>query len=317
MNWIELSVTTDAEGAEAVAAELNEIVSTGAVIEQTLLPEENQTFDPARAFTVRAFFAAHERDILERAENALWHLAQLRPMGTPQTRELAEEDWAEAWKKYYTILHLGKRLVIKPSWLAYESAPDEIIVELDPGMAFGTGLHPTTRLCMVALEEQTENLAKAQSAKPSQDFKMLDVGCGSGILSITAAKLGARDILALDLDPVAVETTTRNIAFNHVESLIRVEHRSVDAEKDCNQYDFLCINILAEIICDLAPAVAQAVRAGGIIIASGILDFKVDNVREAFDAVGIDVVEKKQEDDWVTLVCKKRLSDDWRLATGD
>ncbi len=294
MNWIELSVATDAEGAEAAAALLNELVSGGAVIEQTLLSESGQLMDPARAFTVRAFFSSDDREQLERAHVALWHLGQLRAMGAPQTRELAEEDWAEAWKKHYTILHIGKRLVIKPSWLDYVAQPAEMIVELDPGMAFGTGLHPTTRLCMVALEEQVI---------PRQN--MLDVGCGSGILSITAAKLGVREVLALDLDKVAVETTERNIATNHVESVIHCEQRSIDAETECNQFDLVCINILAEIICELTPAVAKALRAGGTVIASGILDFKADDVREAFDAVGIQVVEQKQEDDWVTLVGKK------------
>ncbi|MBI5305627.1 MAG: 50S ribosomal protein L11 methyltransferase [Chloroflexi bacterium] len=309
MNWIELSTQTDAEGAEAAAALLNELVSGGAVIEQTLITEAGETMDPARAFTVRAFFSSDDRAQVERAEVALWHLSQLRAMSAPQTRELAEEDWAEAWKKYYTILHLGKRLVIKPSWLEYVAQPDEIVIELDPGMAFGTGLHPTTRLCMVALEEQQANLAKVSRFAPSQGWQMLDVGCGSGILSITAAKLGAREILALDLDKVAVETTARNVAFNHVEPIIRVEQRSIDAARECNQFDLVCINILAEVICDLAPAVAAALRANGVVIASGILDFKADDVREVFAAVGIHVIEQKQEDDWVTLVGAKRSSD--------
>ncbi len=114
MNWIELSVQTDSEGAEAAAAMLNEYVQGGAAIEQTLLPDPGESFDPARAFTVRAFFSANERENLARAEEGLWHLAQLRPMSSPQTRELAEEDWAETWKKYYTVLHIGKTLDKEP-----------------------------------------------------------------------------------------------------------------------------------------------------------------------------------------------------------
>ncbi len=291
MNWIELSVTTDAEGAEAVAAVLNEFVSGGAVIEETLLAEAGETIDPARAFTVRAFFASDDRAGVARAEQALWHLAQLRSMSDPRTRELAEEDWAEAWKKHYTILHIGKSLVIKPSWLEYAPQPHEIIVELDPGMAFGTGLHPTTRLCMIALEERTQ-----------PGMRMIDVGTGSGVLSITAAKLGARDILAFDLDPIAVETAARNAAINHAETIVRVERGSIDANVHRNLFDLVCINILAEVICELAPAVASALRTGGTVIASGILDFKADNVIDALRAVGIETVEKKQEEDWVTLV---------------
>jgi ribosomal protein L11 methyltransferase len=312
MNWIELSVATDAEGAEAAAALLNEYVSGGAAIEESLLAEAGETLNPARAFTVRAFFSPDDRAGVARAEQALWHLAQLRSMSDPRTRELAEEDWAEAWKKHYTILHIGKALVIKPSWLEYAPQPNEIVIELDPGMAFGTGLHPTTRLCMVALEEYAANhpstapLRGSAQDVPSQGFRMIDVGTGSGVLSITAAKLGARDILALDLDQIAVETAARNVAINHAESRVRVERGSIDASIYCNFFDLACINILAEVICELSPAVASALHPGGIVIASGILDFKADDVIDALRDVGIDTVEKKQEEDWVTLVAKKK-----------
>lgn len=295
MNWIELAIQTDAEGAEAAAALLNEFVNGGAAIEETILPEPGETLDPARAFTVRAFFPATDRANLDRAEQALWHLAQLRAMTEPRRRELAEEDWAEAWKKYYTILHVGKNLVIKPSWLEYAPKANELIVELDPGMAFGTGLHPTTRLCMIALE-------KFLTGAPH----VIDVGTGSGILSITTAKLGAREILALDTDIVAVETAKRNIAFNRAENIVRVEQGSIDLNHHRNLFDLACINILAEVICDLAPALASALRCDGIVIASGILDYKADDVIDALSAVGIDVIEKTQEDDWVALVGVKR-----------
>ncbi len=304
--WIELSVATDAEGAEAAAALLNEFVSGGAVIEETLLAERGEQLDPARAFTVRAFFSSDDHACLARAEEALWHLAQLRSMGDPRTRELAEEDWAEAWKKHYTILHIGRALVIKPSWLEYAPRTDEIVVELDPGMAFGTGLHPTTRLCMVALEERVQ-----------PGMKMIDIGTGSGILSITAAKLGVRDILALDLDAVAVETATRNVAINHAENVVRVERGSIDKDGPRNLFDLVCINILAEVICDLAPAIAATLRPGGIVIASGILDFKTDIVIDALRAVGIETVEKKQEEDWVVLVGKKGQTVAWLAGLSD
>ena len=291
MNWIELSVVTDAEGAEAVAALLNGFVSGGAAIEETL----EEPIDPARAFTVRAFFSSSDVAGLERAETALWHLAQVRAMSASQRRELAEEDWAEAWKKHYTILHLGKMLVVKPSWLEYTPQPREVIVELDPGMAFGTGLHPTTRQCLIALEERV-----------TQDARVLEVGTGSGILAITAAKLGARETLALDTDPIAVEQAARNVAINRVGGSVRVERGSIDAARDRAPFDLICINILAEVICDLAPELAATLRPRGIVIASGILDFKADGVMDALRAVGIEIVERKQEEDWTTLVGMKR-----------
>ena len=291
MNWLELSVETDAEGAEAAAALLNEFVSGGAVIEQRITPDAGETLNPARAFIVRAFFSSDAVDALEHAQNGLWHLAQLRAMGEPQVRELAEEDWAEAWKKHYTILHLGKHIVVKPSWLEYAPAPDEVIVELDPGMAFGTGLHPTTRMCLVLLEDRV-----------ARGSRVLDVGTGSGILSIAAAKLGAGEVLALDLDPIAVDTAGRNVAANHAENVVQVLRGSLEADTGRNLFDLVCINILAEVISDLAPALAAVLRPGGVIIASGILDYKSEDVAEALKASGIMVSEKMQEEDWVALV---------------
>jgi ribosomal protein L11 methyltransferase len=291
MNWIELAVETDAEGAEAAAALLNEFVSGGAVIEETITPEAGESLNPARAFIVRAFFSSDAAEALEHARNGLWHLAQLRAMSEPQVRELAEEDWTEAWKKHYTILHLGKHIVVKPSWLEYAPAPDDVIVELDPGMAFGTGLHPTTRMCLVFLEDRV-----------TRGSRVLDVGTGSGILSIAAAKLGAGEVLALDLDPVAVDTAGRNVAANHAEYVVRVLRGSLEADTGRNHFDLICINILAEVISDLALALAAVLRPGGVIIASGILDFKSDDVVEALKASGIVVSEKMQEEDWVAIV---------------
>lgn len=294
MKWIELAVDTDAEGAEAAAAFLNEFVSGGAVIEQTLAAEPGESLDPARAFTVRAFFTPDAGEALEHAEKGLWHLAQLRSMSDPRTRDIAEEDWAEAWKKDYAVLHIGRRMVVKPSWLEHAPQPDDIVVELDPGMAFGTGLHPTTRLCLAALEEHM-----------APGARVLDVGTGSGILSIAAAKLGAASALALDLDPVAVETAARNATLNHVEDRVHVQPGSIDLERDSNLYDLICINILAEVIAELAPALAAVLRPGGLVIASGILDFKAEDVVAAFAEQGILVLKREQETDWVALVGRK------------
>lgn len=290
LKWIELSARTDAEGAEAAAAVLNEFVPTGAVIEQTLIPEPGEEFDPARAFTVRVFFTSEDQDQLQRAESALWHLGQLRTI-TPRTREIKEEDWAEAWKKHYTVSHIGKRLVIKPSWLDYAPRADEAIIELDPGMAFGTGLHPTTRMCLQAAEGRI---------RPG--MTILDVGTGSGILSIAAARLGAKRILALDPDPIAVETATKNAAINHVEDILRVERGSVEVVPDSHMYDLVFANILAEIVTELAPALAASLRRGGVLIASGILDYKADGVEDALARAGMKRLEKIQEEDWVTLI---------------
>ncbi len=291
MKWIELYVQTDAEGAEAAAALLNENARGGAAIEQTLTPEAGETLDPARAFTVRAFFSPDAVDALRRAETGLWHLAQLRSMSDPQIRELAEEDWAEAWKKHYAILHIGRRLVVKPTWLVYKPQPQDVVIELDPGMAFGTGLHPTTRLCLAALEDHI-----------SPGARVLDVGTGSGILAIAAAKLGAREVLALDVDAIAVETAMQNVASNRVADIVEVRRGALEVAAARNLFDLVCINILAEVIADLAPALASALGSGSRVIASGILGYKADQVARALQAVGIDIIERKPEDDWVALI---------------
>lgn len=292
MKWMELSARTDAEGAEAAAALLNEFCPSGAVIEEMVTPDLGEEFDPARAFTVRVFFNSDETDKLARAENALWHLGQLRAI-TPHTREIKEEDWAEAWKKHYTIVHIGKRIVIKPSWLDYTPRDSEVIVELDPGMAFGTGLHPTTRMCLQAVE---------QRMRLGTLTRILDVGTGSGILSIAAAKLGAASILALDTDPIAVEAAQKNAAINRVTDLLRVERGTIDAARDRAAYDLVFANILAEVVTELAPALAASLRPSGVVIASGILDFKTDGVVDALHRAGFSISEKLQEEDWVTLI---------------
>ena len=140
-----------------------------------------------------------------RLEEGLWHLGQIYPIPDPVIRELAEEDWAEAWKQQYHLLRVGRRIVIVPAWEAYAPAPGEVVIRLEPGMAFGTGLHPTTRLCLEALE-----------AHLAPGCTVLDVGTGSGVLAIAAAKLGARSVLALDADPVAVSVARENVALNGV-----------------------------------------------------------------------------------------------------
>jgi ribosomal protein L11 methyltransferase len=296
VNVLEVSVTADAEGAEAVAAVFNEYAYGGAVVEQTLAPEPGEMFDPARPFTVRAFLLSDETATEKRRalEEAVWHLGQLRPLGDLYVRELEEADWAHAWKEFYSILHVGARTVIKPSWLDYASQPDEIVVELDPGMAFGTGLHPTTRLCLAALEKYQ---------RPG--MKVLDVGTGSGILAIAAAKLGARQVEAWDIDPVAVETAQKNVERDGVTNLVRVSAGSLTAVDEPSRADIIAANLLAEVIADLAPALAYHLAPGGVLISSGILADQAEGVAHALHEAGLGVIETTREEDWLVIVGEK------------
>lgn len=306
MNVIELSVRADAESAEALAAAFNEYAYGGAVIEQVVTPEQGETIDSARPFTVRAFLLNDETlDEKRRAmERSVWALSMLRPLGELQIHELAEEDYANAWKKFYTVLHVGTRTVIKPSWLEYTPRENEIVIELDPGMAFGTGLHPTTRLCLIMLEKYV-----------TPGCEMLDVGTGSGILAIGAAKLGARLVDARDIDPIAVETAEKNVAASGLTDKIRVSRESVKRETSPKPFDIVTANIFADTIAELAPAIIPHVKPDGVFIASGILVERAYLVENATQAQSMILVEKQQEEDWLVMVYRHRSADDGRPTT--
>ncbi len=293
MDLIELSIRADAEGAEALAAAFNEYAYGGAVIEQIVTPEQGETLDAARPFTVRAFLLDDETlDEKRRAiERSVWALGMLRSLGELEIHTLAEEDYANAWKKYYKVLHVGARTVIKPSWLEYTPRDSDIVIELDPGMAFGTGLHPTTRLCLAMLEKYVT---------PGCD--MLDVGTGSGILAIGAAKLGASCVNARDIDPIAVETAQKNVAASNLTEKISVSRASIVVESAPRQFDIVCANIFADTIAELAPALAQHLDRNGVFIASGILVERAHLVENAMQAQSMTLVEKLQEQDWLVMV---------------
>ncbi len=195
MQWIEVSVQADGEAAEALVEVFDRLGEGGAVVE-TLLHSDESPHAGEPVVNVKTYLPANgtspqrQRQI----EEALWHLSQLYPVPPPQFRELAEEDWADAWKKGYSVQHIGQRIVVVPSWEPHVARDDEIVLQLDPGMAFGTGLHPTTRMCLQALE------AWVQAGD-----HVLDVGTGSGILAIAAARLGAERVTGIDLDPVAAQ----------------------------------------------------------------------------------------------------------------
>jgi ribosomal protein L11 methyltransferase len=254
---------------------------------------------------VKTYIKPGERgaEIRRQVEEGLWRLSLLYPIPEPQVRTLREEDWAHAWKKFYKPLRVGRRVVLKPSWEEFTPATDDIVVELDPGMAFGTGLHPTTRLCIVALEE---------AVGPGDS--VLDVGCGSGVLAIVAQKLGATRLLAADIDPIAVEVTLENAGLNGVSTgeggALEVRLGSVPAGM-AGQFRVLVANILAEVIARLFdaeygyPPLAEPLAPDGVMILSGILDERAHIVEAAAQRNGFAVVQRYQEGDWVALVLRR------------
>ncbi|PDW03135.1 50S ribosomal protein L11 methyltransferase [Candidatus Viridilinea mediisalina] len=324
MTWLELSVSADNEAVEAVSEVLARFgYNGGVVVEPAWTPgDEGPEFryDPARPATLRTYLPldAQSEELRQRIEQALWHLGQMRPIGPLQVRALEEEDWANAWKQHYSVLRVGQRIVIVPSWLEHTAAPDDIVLHLDPGMAFGTGLHPTTRLCLALLERH---------ARPGQ--RALDLGTGSGILAIALAKLGAHPVVALDNDPVATQVAAENVRLNHVATSVNVATGSLGAgarmghwlsgnfgDEDTQAatdpslpspavtttFDLIAANLIARVLCILAADLATTLAPGGILISSGIIDSREPEVHTAFEAVGLQQLARYQEGEWVALV---------------
>ena len=293
MSWLEASVQVDGEAAEAVSEVFNRYGRGGAVL-STEFDDDVRRLSPGDTVvvTIKTYLPLDEegRKTRQRIEEALWHLGQIYPLPAPEFRELTEDDWANAWKKHYHVLHVGQRIVIRPSWQEHQPRPDEVVIELDPGMAFGTGLHPTTQMCLQALEEHL---------KPGD--KVLDLGTGSGILAIAAAKLGAGSVLALDNDPLAVKAAQANVQSNGVQDIVTVEPGSLD--KAAEEFELVLVNILARVIIDLADqGLVDRVRPAGLMIAAGIIEEQEAEVAAALGKHGLEIVERRQEKDWVALV---------------
>lgn len=207
-----------------------------------------------------------------------------------------EEDWANAWKTYYKPVHIGNHLVVVPAWQKYDAKPDEITIKMDPGMAFGTGTHETTRLCAAMIEKHLE-----------KGDRILDVGTGSGILSLFALKLGAKSANAYDIDPVAVRVAKENAKDNEVTNFeCGVSDLLADVDMSGGQYDFIVANIVADILCRMAPDVPRCLKKGKKIVCSGIINIRCDQVKEAMENAGLVLVDESSENDWMVLVFEQK-----------
>lgn len=316
---IEIAVDVDDEAAEAVSElfnrfngggyvednEAGEAGGGGAVIEVTGVDDFGQPIPEKYRVVVKTYLKPGERGetIRKQIEEGLWRLSLLYPIPEPQVRVIEEEDWATAWKKFYKPLRIGRRVVLKPTWEEFQPRPDDVIIHLDPGMAFGTGMHPTTRLCIIALEELVQ---------PGD--QVLDVGTGSGVLSFVAAKLGATSVLGTDIDPLAVRVARENAELNQIDTAtLTLTKGSVPANR-AGQYRVLVANILAEILVNLFdghygdPPLAEPVQPDGYLILSGILAEKVEMVTMAAVRHGFTLLETKQEGDWVALVLQRQTT---------
>jgi ribosomal protein L11 methyltransferase len=294
MQWLQIGVAVTAELAEAVADVLGRFAPGGVAIE--VHAKGGVGADTTVGVNAYVPVDSDTARIREKVEEALWHLGQISPIPPPEFSIVEEQDWADAWKEHFHPLRIGQRIVIKPTWREFKTVPDDIIIELDPGMAFGTGLHPTTQMCLLGLEEQVR-----------QGMKVLDLGTGSGILAVAAAKLGAT-VFAVDTDPVAVEAALENVQRNHVVEQVVVAQGSLERTNDT--YDLVVVNILAHVIVALAQkGLADCVKLGGRWIAAGIIEPQVEEVEEALRANGLLVTAQKQMDDRVTLIGQRSTED--------
>jgi ribosomal protein L11 methyltransferase len=304
-SWLEISLIVNGELAEAVAEVLARYVPGGVAIESTAVTaneddEGGRTVGPLR---VCGYLPIDENteETRQKVEQALFYLGAIAPLPAAQFRTVQETDWAEAWKAHYHPIAIGEKLIIVPAWL---ESPDagRIAIRMDPGMAFGTGTHPTTQLCLELVEQML-----------GQTQQVIDVGCGSGILSVAARKLGAAFALGVDIDPLAVKVSQENAVLNGVTAGCEWGAGSVIEVKRgdfaIRQAALVLANILAPIILRLfGDGLTDLVAPGGTLILSGILDTQADEIVQAAAGHGLALVERKQIADWVALALRNETA---------
>ena len=299
MHWLEVSVTADEEAAEAVSEFLRPYAYKGGVaIEQLGDPDSPEPDALLPEITVKIYIPGDEDNpaLRRRLQEALYMMGRIYPIPEPQFKVLADEDWSHAWRKKFKPFQVSRRLWIQPSWQKLERVADGVMaITLDPGMAFGTGLHPSTQMCLQALED---------TLRPGET--VLDVGTGSGILAIAAAKLGASKVVALDVDRLATKTARDNAGRNGVASQVAIFQGTLMALRS-GRWDSVLVNILAPVIISLLgeSGLLRYVADGGRLILSGIIEEQSAEVKEAIATAGGELCRTLVTRDWVTYVVKK------------
>jgi ribosomal protein L11 methyltransferase len=312
LKWSEISIHTTNEAVEPISNILHEAGASGVVIEDPLelVKEREDQFGeiyqlnpqdyPEEGVIVKAYLAVNSflgetvDEIKEAVNNLILFNIDIGK-NSVSVSEVNEEEWATAWKKYYHPVKISERFTVVPTWEEYTPvSSDELIIELDPGMAFGTGTHPTTVMSIQGLERFVKS-----------DDVVIDVGTGSGVLSIASAMLGAKKVTALDLDEVAVESAKMNIKLNKVHSVVDVFQNNL-LEGIQEKADVIVANILAEVIVRFTDAAAQCLKPGGYFITAGIIQQKKDEVKESIESAGFQIEETVQMEDWVSFIAKRK-----------
>ena len=299
MNWLEVSMTVDGELAESVADVFARFAPNGVTTEQGVkYINAEDAGTPTGPINVRVYLEMDDQveETRQKLEESLFYLGMIRPLPAPVYRQIADQNWMEAWKQHYKPILIGERLLILPAWMD-SPEPERIAIKIEPGMAFGTGTHPTTQLCLELME-----LAFAER----RTFTVVDVGCGSGILSIAALKLGATRVLGVDIDAESVKNSRENADVNGVGEELILGQGSVrevlDGKFEFKSARLVVANILAPVIVGLfETGMADLIEEGGSIILSGILQEQEQNVIEAGQAHGLRMTGRRQVGDWVAL----------------
>ena len=296
-SWLELAVQVDHEAVESVAEVFAGIgFNEGVVIEEPFTQErdgDRVAVDTRRPVMVRTFVAAADvvDDAFPDVRRALGFIGQMRPVGPLEVTPRHEEDWANAWKDHFVPVRVGRRVVVRPPWRSWDRRGDDVVVELDPGMAFGTGTHPTTRLCMLALEGAVRD-----------GDRVLDVGTGTGILAIAAALLADVRVDAVDIEPVSVRSARENVERNGLAGRVTIEQGSAGPDDPFpGPYDVVLANIIARVLIEIREGLVARAAPGGVLLLSGIIEDKEAAVRSAFDALGMRLEERTTEEDWISL----------------
>ena len=302
-HWLEVSLTVDGELAEAAADVIGRYTSQGIVTEQAVKYNDAEDvgtpYGPIRVFGYIAVDTKLEQK-RQHLEEALWHMGQIRPLPALEYKTIVDQDWMAAWKEHYHPIPVGEKILILPAWLE-STYPERIAVKIDPSMAFGTGTHPTTQLCLALLEKYVQ---------PGQP--VIDVGCGSGILSIAAIKLGASKALCVDIDNAAIISTHENAVTNGVDAFIEAAIGSAEEianqQFSIDQAPVVLANILAPVIVRLfsESRLASLMSKKGTIILSGLLDVQAPEVQSEAEDHGLQLVEKMQIGDWVALAMRRK-----------
>jgi ribosomal protein L11 methyltransferase len=303
-NWLEISLVIDGELAESVAELLARFIPDGVVIESTavsanLADSEGHAVGPLRVYGYLPVDSALE-DTRRRLEEALWYLGRIRPLPEPQFQLIQQANWAEAWKEHYHPIAIGKRLMIIPAWLESPS-PGRIPIRIDPGMAFGTGTHPTTQLCLELIETFID-----ESPDLPADWNAIDIGCGTAILAIAALQLGAQRALGVDIDADAIRAARENAATNAVQERLELELGSLEevlqGKYSIRKAPLVLANILAPVLVRLLDQhLGDLLTGGGQMVLSGILAEQSQDVEAAAQRNGLRLVGRKQSGDWVAL----------------